>query len=92
MLLAAAGGMLTAIIAFLCGIVLLWQMLFDGVSLSGAATLITSLYFLGGLVISLLGFIGASLYALNDEMKHVPKYSVWRSTENVKSISIQSAA
>ncbi|MCC7679929.1 glycosyltransferase [Janthinobacterium sp. FW305-128] len=92
MLLAAAGGMLTAIIAFLCGIVLLWQMLFDGVSFSGAATLITSLYFLGGLVISLLGFIGASLYALNDEMKHVPKYSVWRSTENVKSISIQSAA
>jgi polyisoprenyl-phosphate glycosyltransferase len=69
-------GFIISLIAFLFGIFLIARTLIYGQSVSGWASLIVSLYFLGGIIISILGIMGIYLGKVFDEVKRRPLYIV----------------
>jgi glycosyltransferase involved in cell wall biosynthesis len=73
-------GFLVSLIAFVSGLVVAIRALFFGTAISGWASLIISIYFMGGIVTALLGVIGIYLGKTFDETKKRPLYIVMSST------------
>ncbi len=69
-------GFVIALISFLGGIYLIFKAILYGTPALGWSSLIVSLYFLGGIVISILGIIGIYLGKTFDETKKRPLYLI----------------
>jgi dolichol-phosphate mannosyltransferase len=78
--LAIRGGFLLAALAFLCGVYVAARILLYGSPVAGWSSLIVSIYFIGGIIIALLGIIGIYLGRTYDETKKRPLYLIHRST------------
>ncbi len=73
-------GFVLAFCAFLYGVYILMLALFYGVPIEGWASLIVSVYFIGGIIIAILGIIGIYLGKTYDEAKRRPLYVILDST------------
>lgn len=73
-------GFLMAFFSFCYGAYILGHALFYGSSVPGWNSLIVSLYFIGGIIITILGVIGIYLGKTFDESKKRPLYIVSRTT------------
>jgi len=80
--LAARAGLGIALVSFGFGVDILVRSLIHGSAVAGWSSLIVSLYFIGGLIIGLLGIIGIYLGKTFDEAKRRPLYIVRRATAN----------
>ncbi len=78
--LAIRSGFLIAALAFLCGMYVLFRALFYGSPVTGWSSLMVSIYFIGGIIIALLGIIGIYLGRTYDETKRRPLYLILHST------------
>ena len=78
--LAVRFGFLMAFLAFCYGVYILGHALLYGSPIPGWNSLIVSLYFIGGIIISILGIIGIYLGKSFDESKKRPLYIVRRAT------------
>ena len=73
-------GFLMAFFSFCYGMYILGRALFYGSAIQGWSSLIVSLYFIGGIIIAILGIIGIYLGKTFDESKKRPLYIVKRAT------------
>ncbi len=73
-------GFLMATVSFSYGAYFLGRALLYGTAVQGWASLIVSLFFIGGIIISILGVIGIYLGKTFDETKRRPLYIVRRAT------------
>lgn len=73
-------GFTISILSFLYGLYIVYHALFHGSPIMGWSSLIVSLYFLGGIVISILGVIGIYLGKAFDEAKRRPLYIIHHKT------------
>lgn len=73
-------GFLMAFFAFCYGVFILGRSLIYGSVIPGWNSLIVSLYFLGGIIIAILGILGIYLGKTFDETKKRPLYIVRRAT------------
>ena len=78
--LAVRFGFLMAFLAFCYGLYALVRATVYGVPIQGWSSLIVSLYFIGGIIIAILGIIGIYLGKTFDESKKRPLYIVRRAT------------
>lgn len=78
--LAVRFGFTMAALSFCYGMYILGHALFYGSPIPGWNSLIVSLYFIGGIIISILGIIGIYLGKTFDESKKRPLYIVRRAT------------
>ncbi len=78
--LAVRFGFLMAFLAFCYGVYILGHALFYGSAIPGWNSLIVSLYFIGGVIIAILGIMGIYLGKTFDESKKRPLYIVRRAT------------
>ena len=69
-------GFLISTGSFLYGLYIVYHALFHGTAIMGWSSLIVSLYFLSGIVISILGVIGIYLGKAFDEAKRRPLYII----------------
>ncbi len=80
--LAVRFGFLMAMLAFCYGLYIIVRSTFYEVPIMGWSSLIVSLYFIGGIIISILGVIGIYLGKTFDESKKRPLYVVRRVTSD----------
>lgn len=80
--LAVRAGFAMATISFGFGTYILGRALWHGSAIPGWSSLIVSLYFIGGLIIGILGIIGVYLGKTFDESKKRPLYIVRRATDS----------
>ena len=73
-------GFAISALAFAYGSYIIYRALVHGAAITGWSSLIVSVYFLGGIVISLLGMIGVYLGKAFDEVKQRPLYILRRTT------------
>jgi polyisoprenyl-phosphate glycosyltransferase len=73
-------GFTVAFCAFLYGVYILMRALLYGSPVQGWSSLIASIYFIGGIIISILGIIGVYLGKTFDEVKRRPLYIVAQTT------------
>ncbi len=78
--LAVRFGFIMAFLAFCYGAYALVRATFYGVPIMGWSSLIVSLYFIGGIIIAILGILGIYLGKTFDESKKRPLYIVRRAT------------
>jgi dolichol-phosphate mannosyltransferase len=76
-------GFLISLVAFVYGVFIVIQALRHGIGVAGWPSLIVSVYFLGGIIISILGIIGIYLGRTFAEAKRRPLYVI-RSRSNPK--------
>ena len=69
-------GFFIATCAFLYGIYILFRALFHGSPVTGWSSLIVSIYFMGGVIVAILGILGIYLGKTYDETKHRPLYVI----------------
>ncbi len=74
-------GLVISMIAFAFGIYFVIKDMLYGQPVEGWSSLIVSLYFLGGVIISILGIIGIYLGKVFDEVKRRPLYIIADRTE-----------
>lgn len=73
-------GFAVSFVAFVAGLVVGIRAIFFGTAISGWASLMISIYFMGGIITALLGVIGIYLGKTFDETKKRPLYIVMSST------------
>lgn len=73
-------GFVLAFLAFCYGLYIVVHALLYGSAISGWASLIVSMYFIGGIIIAILGVIGIYLGKTFDEAKKRPLYLVMNTT------------
>ena len=73
-------GFLISFLSFAYGIYILINSFINDSSVPGWSSLIVSIYFIGGIIISLLGIIGIYLGKAFDQIKNRPLYIVRRTT------------
>ncbi|MBI5436576.1 MAG: glycosyltransferase family 2 protein [Nitrosomonadales bacterium] len=73
-------GFTMAFLAFCYGVYIFIRALFYGSPIEGWSSLIVSLYFIGGIIIAILGIMGIYLGKTFDESKKRPLYIVRRAT------------
>jgi dolichol-phosphate mannosyltransferase len=73
-------GFLLAFLAFCYGVYIVIVALLYGLPVTGWASLIVSIYFIGGIIIAILGVLGIYLGKTFDETKKRPLYIVMRTT------------
>jgi len=83
---AARLGMTMAAVSLAFGAFILVRSLAQGSAIPGWSSLIVSLYFIGGLIIGILGIMGVYLGKTFDESKKRPLYIVRRATPNAGEI------
>lgn len=74
--LAVKAGFLISLISFLVGIFLVIRYFAMGVPIMGWTSLMVSLWFVGGLIFSLMGILGLYIGRVFDEVKHRPLYVI----------------
>ena len=75
-------GFIIAFFAFLYGLYILFLALFHGSPVTGWSSLIVSFYFIGGIIIAILGILGIYLGKTYDETKQRPLYVINHTTFN----------
>ena len=75
-------GFMMSFLSFSYGAYILMRALINGSTVQGWSSLIVSIYFIGGIIISMLGIIGIYLGKAFDQMKGRPLYIVRRTTFN----------
>jgi len=80
--LAVSAGFLMALFSFCYGTYILGNAYIHGSSILGWSSLMVSLYFIGGIIIAILGILGVYLGKTFDESKKRPLYIVSRDTTN----------
>lgn len=78
--LAVRFGFVLASLAFLYGVFIIARALLYGSPVTGWSSLIVSIYFIGGIIVSILGVIGIYLGKTFDETKKRPLYIILNST------------
>lgn len=78
--LAVRFGFMMAAISFIYGAYILAKAFFYGSAIMGWSSLIVSLYFIGGIIIAILGILGIYIGKTFDETKKRPLYIVRKST------------
>ena len=73
-------GFAIAFLAFCYGVYIFIRALLYGSSITGWSSLIVSIYFIGGIIIAILGMLGIYLAKTFDEAKKRPLYIVMRTT------------
>lgn len=73
-------GFVLAFLAFCYGIYIIIRALLYGTSITGWSSLIVSIYFIGGIIIAILGILGIYLGKTYDETKKRPLYIVMHTT------------
>jgi polyisoprenyl-phosphate glycosyltransferase len=73
-------GFIIAFLAFCYGVFILVRALLYGSAITGWASLIVSIYFMGGIIIAILGVIGIYLGKTFEEAKKRPLYIVMHTT------------
>lgn len=73
-------GFLMAFLALCYGVYIFFRAIFYGSPIEGWSSLIVSLYFIGGIIIAMMGIMGIYLGKTFDESKKRPLYIVRRST------------
>jgi dolichol-phosphate mannosyltransferase len=73
-------GFVISLLAFGYGLYILWLALAHGTAIVGWASLIVSIYFIGGIIIAILGMLGIYLGKTFDETKKRPLYIVMNTT------------
>lgn len=73
-------GFLMSFSSFAYGLYIFIRSLYHGSSVEGWSSLIVSVYFIGGIIISMLGVIGIYLGKAFDQMKNRPLYIIRRTT------------
>jgi dolichol-phosphate mannosyltransferase len=73
-------GFMISGLAFAYGSYIIYQALIHGVPILGWSSLIVSLYFIGGIIISILGILGVYLGKAFDETKQRPLYIISHTT------------
>lgn len=73
-------GFVLAFLAFCYGIYITARALLYGTAITGWASLIVSIYFIGGIIIAILGMLGIYLGKTFDEAKKRPLYIVMHTT------------
>jgi polyisoprenyl-phosphate glycosyltransferase len=73
-------GFVIAILAFCYGVYIIVNALLYGYPIAGWSSLIVSIYFIGGIIIAILGVIGIYLGKTFDESKKRPLYIVMHTT------------
>ncbi|MEW6313112.1 MAG: glycosyltransferase family 2 protein [Pseudomonadota bacterium] len=73
-------GFLLALLAFCYGVYIIYHAVVYGAVVSGWSSLIVSLYFIGGIIIAILGILGIYLGKTFDEAKKRPLYIVAHTT------------
>jgi polyisoprenyl-phosphate glycosyltransferase len=81
-------GFLMSASAFAYGAYIIYRALFLDIPLAGWASLIVSLYFIGGIIISILGILGIYLGKTFDEVKKRPLYVV-NKLKNIKGLGLE---
>ncbi|MDH6107368.1 glycosyltransferase family 2 protein [Anabaenopsis tanganyikae CS-531] len=76
-------GFLISTLSFIYGIYIAVRFVFYGSPVTGWSSLIVSLYFLGGIIISILGILGIYLGKTFDQTKRRPLYLVRNKTDTV---------
>ncbi|MEW6055593.1 MAG: glycosyltransferase family 2 protein [Bdellovibrionota bacterium] len=76
-------GFMVTLFSFAFGLYVLYRALFQGIPVSGWASLIVSLYFLGGMTIAILGVVGVYLGKTFDQTKGRPLYLIDKATANI---------
>ncbi|RCV91603.1 glycosyltransferase family 2 protein [Billgrantia montanilacus] len=76
-------GFSISFLAFAYGAYIIYRGVVHGIQVTGWSSLIVSFYFLGGIIISILGILGVYLGKIFDETKRRPLYIVSRSTFNL---------
>lgn len=76
-------GALMSFLAFIFGLYVLEKAVFEGSPVAGWSSLIVSLYFLGGIIIAILGIIGVYLGKTFDQVKRRPLYIIADATEEI---------
>lgn len=77
-------GFVMSLLSFICGIYIIFRAIVYGSPVTGWASLIVSLYFIGGVIIAILGIIGIYLGKTFDESKKRPLYIVRRTTQDAE--------
>ncbi|MFM6280074.1 MAG: glycosyltransferase, partial [Dolichospermum sp.] len=77
-------GFIISMISFIYGIYIAFKVIFYGSPVTGWGSLIVSLYFLGGIIISILGILGVYLGKTFDETKKRPLYLARNQTSNLQ--------
>ena len=75
-------GFAMSFFAFLYGLYILYHALIYGSAITGWSSLIVSFYFLGGIIIGILGIIGIYLGKTFDETKKRPLYIIMNATHD----------
>ena len=73
-------GFTMSLISFLFGGYIIYRKLYYGSPVTGWASMIVSIYFIGGIIIGILGIIGIYLAKTFDEAKKRPLYVISRTT------------
>ena len=73
-------GFTMAFLSFIYGAYILWRAFFHGIPIAGWSSLIVSLYFIGGIIITILGILGIYIGKTFDETKKRPLYIIRRMT------------
>jgi dolichol-phosphate mannosyltransferase len=76
---------LISTLAFAYGAYIIYRALVYGVAVTGWGSLIVSIYFLGGIIISILGIMGVYLGKVFEETKRRPLYIIGKVTSNYES-------
>lgn len=69
-------GFIMSFFSFCYGAFIIYRAMFQGVALMGWSSLIVSIYFIGGIIIAILGILGIYLGKTFDEVKKRPLYVV----------------
>ncbi len=69
-------GFVMSVLAFLLGAILIYKKLVQDIGIQGWTSLIVSIFFLGGIIIFLLGILGIYLIRTFDETKKRPLYII----------------
>jgi len=75
-------GFIMSFLALIGGLYIFYRALFHGYDVMGWSSLIVSVYFIGGIIIAILGVIGIYLGKTFDETKKRPLYVIRRTTSD----------
>ncbi len=75
-------GFVLSLLSFLYGAFLIYRRLAHGVAVQGWTSLIVSIFFLGGIIIFLIGVLGIYLIRTFDETKKRPLYIIRETTRD----------
>jgi dolichol-phosphate mannosyltransferase len=78
-------GFAIASFAFLYGLYILFLAIFHGSPVTGWSSLIVSIYFMGGVIVAILGILGIYLGKTYDETKQRPLYVINHTTFDARS-------